>query len=70
MRQKEKEQKLKYKKLKYKKLPQFSKIAHKCEISHDVKKNDKIPIFYNNVQIYPLSVQIWGMFAMMARITK
>ena len=31
------------------KLPQFSKIAHKCEISHDVKKNDRMLMFYNNV---------------------
>ena len=43
-------QKAKYKKAKnIKKLPQFFKIAHKCEISHDVKKNDRILIFYDNV---------------------
>ena len=60
MRQKVKHKKLKLKKLKYKKLkhkktkktkkpPQFSKIAHKCEISHAVKKNDRILSFYDNV---------------------
>ena len=50
MQQKEQKLKLKkLKKLKLKKLPQFSKFAHNCEISHDVKKNDRILIFYNNV---------------------
>ena len=29
--------------------PQFFKIAHKCEISHAVKKNDRIHVFCNNV---------------------
>ena len=50
MRQKEQKVKI-IKKLSknYQKLPQFSKIAHKCEISHDVKKNDRILTFCDNV---------------------